>query len=338
MQDLVQLHWIGTSTGNIPYYKRGALKVMNVVNAIENIIAFNKKFSECDPDIVHIGTSYSTSFAKHAIILLLAKIRGSKVVLHPRFSYEKLWAKNHLLNILIRLILSMSDGIIVLSEEWLNDGLKEYRHKMVYILNAINLEPYLSIAEKKRDSFEPINILYIGHVGAEKGVFDLIRAIDELQKNGTIKVNVNIVGEELKNGEGKRARHLIGELGLNDFIHIYPPEYGEKKYRRFECADILVLPSYHEGMPISIIEAMAAGLPIIATNIGGIPDLVKNNLTGILITPGDIAQLANAVDRLAHSSELRKMFGEEARRSAIANHDINQIAEQIVSFYHKILS
>lgn len=86
--------------------------------------------------------------------------------------------------------------------------------------------------------------------------------------------------------------------------------YGNEKLEVFRSCDFFLLPSYNEGFPIAIIEAMSAGLPIITTPVGGIPDVIKDEQSGFLINPGDYASMAQRILTLASNSSLRKRMGE----------------------------
>lgn len=102
--------------------------------------------------------------------------------------------------------------------------------------------------------------------------------------------------------------------------------------------DVFALPSYEEALPIAILEAMAEGLPVVATDVGGIPELVENERTGFLVRPGDVDGLRMALRRLVESSDLRREFGDQGRLRAEAKFSVQKMVTEIESIYDALLS
>ncbi|MFO0180934.1 MAG: glycosyltransferase, partial [bacterium] len=100
---------------------------------------------------------------------------------------------------------------------------------------------------------------------------------------------------------------------------------GQDKLNVVEQADIIVLPSLSEGMPNALLEAMAAGLPVVASSVGGIPDLVKDGYSGVLVSPNDPIALASALKRLVESRDLRISFGLNGYRDVENHHSVNSV-------------
>jgi len=99
---------------------------------------------------------------------------------------------------------------------------------------------------------------------------------------------------------------------------------------------MFVLPSRAENFPIAILEAMASGLPVVATRVGGVPELVADGESGLLVDPGDPRQLAAAIDRFAADPELRRALGEHGARRAAERFDPEQIAGRMVELYERL--
>jgi len=104
-----------------------------------------------------------------------------------------------------------------------------------------------------------------------------------------------------------------------------------------KASDVFVLPSYFEGLPRSVAEAMAAGLPVIATAVSGTPELVDNGVTGLLVPPKDYKALGEAMVRLNNDKELARSLGNAGKKKAYENYDVNQVASQMADLYKKIL-
>jgi glycosyltransferase involved in cell wall biosynthesis len=147
----------------------------------------------------------------------------------------------------------------------------------------------------------PVRLLFLGEIGPRKGVFDLLKAMTLLQGTDPGKAWLEIGGnkneEALK--EAIRAQHLEDCVHFNGFVS------GDLKKELLSRTDVFVLPSYNEGLPISILEAMSYGCAIISTPVGGIPEVVREN--GILVRPGDVEGIAAAIARCEDESVCRRM-------------------------------
>ena len=100
-------------------------------------------------------------------------------------------------------------------------------------------------------------------------------------------------------------------------------------------ADIFILPSYREGLPNALLEAMASGCAVIASSVGAIPDVIEDGKNGILITQGDKLQLASSIIKLGSSKQLREDFGTHARKTIMNQHDINNVWKDVFSLLDK---
>ncbi|MES2651675.1 MAG: glycosyltransferase family 4 protein [Bacteroidota bacterium] len=168
---------------------------------------------------------------------------------------------------------------------------------------------------------EVIQILYTGRIDPAKGLFELIDACAKL-KNSNVAIQLNIVGWEQdpdKSVEGALIKH--GEkLGINENIIFHGrKKVGPELNSYYRNADIYVIPSYHEGFPRTIWEAMANGLPVIATRVGGIPEYLEHLKDVILIEPKSSDEIYNAILMLIKDSQLRKEIIFHAREKVFEN-------------------
>jgi glycosyltransferase involved in cell wall biosynthesis len=130
---------------------------------------------------------------------------------------------------------------------------------------------------------------------------------------------------------------LVADAGLEQFIHIQPAVSGAEKINLFRSAHIFVYPSYHEGMPMAVIEAMACGLPIIATRVGGLPDLVEPGLNGLLVPAGQPDQLAVAIQQLVANPQIRSSMQIGSFRRAQENFDVEKLVFRLLDIYKEAL-
>ena len=252
--------------------------------------------------VVHIHTAAGGSFDKHAYYVWLARLLGRKVILHSHASRFKVWYdvlterhQRRVRNVLFRL-----DRLVVLSASWrdffVSIGVPAEK---VTILNNIT-EP--ADREKvARAPGEPVRLLFLGEIGPRKGVFDLLQAMALLQESVPGRVRLEIGGNKNEEAlmEAIRAQGLEGCVHFNGFVT------GEQKSELLSRSDVFVLPSYYEGLPISILEAMSYGCAIISTPVGGIQDVVREN--GVLVRPGDVEGIAAAILRCSEESTCRQM-------------------------------
>jgi glycosyltransferase involved in cell wall biosynthesis len=211
----------------------------------------------------------------------------------------------------------------------------------VYSLpNAIDLAPYRGIAEERMSQHArngPLRVLYLGYLGRAKGTFDLIEAATDLQSEG-VGVSFDLVGEELTSGEYERLLERIKGATINGCVRLHPPAYGSEKMVFFRNAHVFVYPSYSEGMPMAVIEAMACGLPVVATKVGGLPDLVMDGVNGLLVEPGRPDQMATAFRKICHDSSLLRKMERKSHQIAFEQYSMEQRATQLVDIYRTVLS
>ena len=252
--------------------------------------------------IVHIHTAAGGSFDKHGYYAWLARLMGRKVVLHSHASRFKVWyeglSERHqrrVRNVLFRL-----DRLVVLSASWRDFFMSiGVPGEKVAIVNNIT-EP--ADREKvARAADEPVRLLFLGEIGPRKGVFDLLKAMALLESATPGRVRLEIGGN--KNEEA--LEEAIRSQGLADCVHFNGFVSGELKKELLSRADVFVLPSYNEGLPVSILEAMSYGCAIISTPVGGIPEVVREN--GILVRPGDVEGIAAAIARCEEESVCHQM-------------------------------
>jgi glycosyltransferase involved in cell wall biosynthesis len=131
-------------------------------------------------------------------------------------------------------------------------------------------------------------------------------------------------------------KELIKKHQIEDIVEFIGWVTGEEKKRVLNGADVFILPSYNEGVPISILEAMSYGKPIIATNVGGIPEIVIMNKNGLLIDPGKPDQIEKAINTLLENPELVKEFGENSEKM-IQKHLPHSVIKELEENYKSIL-
>lgn len=149
----------------------------------------------------------------------------------------------------------------------------------------------------------PAKILYAGIIGERKGAFDLVEAFAKGNLRDVARLEI------CGNGEVEALRAKVSELGLATSVAVPGWTPHDEMLRKMEASDVFVLPSYAEGLPMVVLEAMGSALPVVSTRVGGIPEAVEDGRTGILVEPGDVECLAAAMRALAEDPELRARMG-----------------------------
>ncbi|HLL61535.1 MAG TPA: glycosyltransferase family 4 protein [Propionibacteriaceae bacterium] len=183
----------------------------------------------------------------------------------------------------------------------------------------------------------PPTVLFVGVVCRRKGTLQLARAARRLRERGLTEWHLVVVGGQGPTPEPEYAE-IVAEFraaGLADSL--VGPEHGPQVRDRLRDADIFVLPSFLEGQPIAIIEAMAAGVPVVSTTVGAIPDLVRDGIEGRVVEPGDVDALAAALAELITQPDLRARMGAATRERAEAAHSLPQLSRSLSGLYATVL-
>jgi glycosyltransferase involved in cell wall biosynthesis len=339
LPERANIQFIDTSSRRRVGSETGRWSISNLTSAIVDCFRFTKAVVKYRPEICHIATAVGLSFIKHSLCVVVARLMGCKVLLHPHCSFYYLYeTQGKTWQWFVRKIVGLCQGVIVLSNEW--GGLKEVVPDCpyYYLPNAINLESFKDVALEKLGSKSDkpcLHILYLGHLGKAKGSFDLIAAAQFVlkQEQGVV---FDLVGHEQVVGDIKQLQGEVADFGFEQFVHIQPAVAGPEKIELFRLADIFIYPSYYEGMPMAVIEAMASGLPIIATQVGGLPDLVLPGVNGILVPVGQPERMAEAIRQLVADPEMRRSMQENSLRLAQENFDIEKLVSRLLEIYQSL--
>lgn len=278
--------------------------------------------------IVHIHTASYISFWRKCIFINLAKLFNKKVVLHIHGAEFKIFSEKKYSK--IKETITKCDCIIALSIDWKKYFKNFYSHHNVQIIKNIIEPPILRAEFDKNDKF---NLLFLGRLGERKGIYDLLDVLSDNKK----KYQDNLIFLYGGNGEVEKVNLYVKEKGIENMAIYQGWVTGEKKTSLLNQANAYILPSYNEGLPISILEAMSYSLPIVSTNVGGIPEIVKDGINGYLFDAGDKTAMAQAIDSLIENREQNKKFGENSLKM-VQDHLPESVAKQLTELYQKILS
>jgi glycosyltransferase involved in cell wall biosynthesis len=333
LADQVDLHFVQTSSQRRSLMSSGKATWKNLFSAIRDCGRFFGACLDFHPVIAHICTAPGLSFLKHSICAIFARVVGCRVILHPHCSFAKLYSGRAPWKRYCNWVFSLSDVVIALSKEWFALQKLLPKVKICYLPNAIDIRPYQKIASRRSwTEKREIRLLYLGYLGEAKGTYDLLDAFRIIDV-GEGRIVLNLVGDyQTEQDKDRLAESASDVTDEGKVCCLLPPVSGESKLDCFEQADIFVFPSHHEGMPMAILEAMASGLPVIATTVGGIPDLIANRVNGFLIPPRAPKDLSIAIQKLCNDTRLRSEFGN--KNSILAqDHHIELYAQRLAGIY-----
>lgn len=280
--------------------------------------------------IVHIHTPSYKGFFYATMTAKIARLFGKKVVMHMHGGGFREYYSTHVS--FVKRELGKVDGIVALSDSWGRFYTEDVGIDNVHVIP--NVIPLLSgNSQRERKEHGVFNLLFLGFVYKEKGVFDLVNLLKSHHAYYSGRVHLYIAGGKY---EEDRLVNEIEEFHLHDVVTFLGWVTGEKKEALFDLADAYVLPSYKEGLPMSILEAMSHGLPILATNVGGIPELVENGVNGFLFSPGDIVAIQESIDILLTNRNIQKHMGEMSRCRA-ESYGVDSVQKKLSCLYASVL-
>lgn len=265
------------------------------------------------------------SFAEKGLMVLLARALRRRVVLCPRSGMlvDDL-QRSRAYRWFIPLVLRRASVVVCQSTEWkdLFTGLVgACPGKFVVIPNWINAEEYGPSREARElRPKQATTALFLGWVERFKGIFELMEAM-ALRREELTGVRVVVCGS---GSELEAVRRMVDERGLTDVVEFRGWVTGEAKRTALEEADLLVLPSYREGMPNAALEAMASALPVVGTRVGGVPALIDDGINGFLVEPGNAADLAAKLVLACRDPARLAAMGRAARLRVLERHDVRK--------------
>ena len=274
--------------------------------------------------IVHVNVASDSSYYRKSLFIKAAKRAGKKIVIHQHGGdFETFYEKGREK---IRQVLGMGDVFLVLAPAW-----KDFFQNLIPEERIVVFPDTISIPGRCQKEYGQQRILFLGRLCKAKGVGELIQAMAELHS------------------EFPEARLLLGGIWEDQELRTLAQRYpefvtglgwvsGKAKQEYLDICDIFALPSYFEGQSIAILEAMAHCCGIVASDTGGIPMMITDEQTGLLVPPRDKEELKKALRRMLENPELCRQLGENARCKAESEFSIETSIEQLVAMYKDLLS
>jgi len=237
---------------------------------------------------------------------------------------------------MVRFLLRAADRVVLLSRRW-EDVTRsiEPGARTAVIPNSVDCDQYAEALIQRRTSAE--NVLMLASFCERKGHFDAVKAAAML-KYSHPRVHFFFFGSERDAGALAALREAARSEGVVQTVHFLEPVFGKDKLDQIRSAGVFILPSHTENMPLAIMEAMAAGLAVIATRVGAIPEMINDGETGILLEPRQPAQLAAAIAQLLDDVDARKRIGRRAAEAARTAWDKTTVGKMTADLYDAVAS
>ena len=305
--------------GSSPRHIAGAVRYLG--SAMLTI--FRARLSS--PCVAHVNITGRGSTIRKIILLTIARAIGLRYVLHLHdYDYAEYYrTRGTFLKRLITTMFRRAVVVIVLGRrdlEIVSQSLQLSRDRMIVLQNAVP-DPLPRLDRTPR-SGRPCHLLFLGYLSARKGVPDLLRALETMRHRSW---RATLAG----GGPIEEFRNLAKHLGIVERLDF--PGWLDQDGVRALCADadVLVLPSYAEGLAMSVLEGLSHGLAVITTPVGAHSEVIELEVSGIMVPPGDVPALADALVRVIEDESLRSRLAREARDRFLEGFDVRRYAARL---------
>lgn len=305
--------------------------VVRLLRAAGRFVQFIRRFELRRPDAVLLFVAVGASIVEKGAMAWYARLRGVPVIMFPRggsivddcrdSAFTRAW---------VRWSFRGARKIVCQSESWQKfaiDMLGFVRTNVIVIRNWTATRELLDVgAERVGRNNSSVRLLFLGWLERDKGVFELIEACRQLIPRRQFTLDIA--------GEGKAssdARALVARHDLSRVIRFRGWLRGLELRQAMSDADVLVLPSWAEGLPNAMVEGMAAGLAVVVTGVGAIPELITDRFSGMLVEPRNADSLARALEEVIVDGGLRERLAREAYRIAMRDFEVEAAVDRLIA-------
>lgn len=286
-------------------------------------------------DVVHIHSALApgVTLVRASALAASARLAGARVVVHAHGGLIQLWLQGRTRRLLASVGLRAADRVVAVSRGAQEALTPSVARGVVLIENGVDVNRFSPAEERERHARSDLPVVaFVGLLTPRKGLLDLFEASSSLIARGRLHRLVVAGGEPDEGGdaaEAVRARapahaELVGTLTSEGVVEL------------LRSTDVFCLPSWWEAMPLSLLEAMACGIPVVATAVGDVPRLISHGESGFLVPAKDATALAEALDMLLSAPELRREIGRAGRQRVTASYGLEGTIAGIAATYREV--
>jgi glycosyltransferase involved in cell wall biosynthesis len=332
LTDEFRFEVVDLSPGDSSVEARSRFRMGRAASALRILRQVLSALSTSRVDLVHINTPYQWAMVRDGLIVWIAWAFRVPTILHihggdfPDFA-DRLSAP---LRVALRATLRRVTRVVAITrqtESFLASWARGNR--VVYLPNFVHIETGAP-SSGERHRLPRLRFLFVGWMIRAKGVEELLEAASRIQN-----VEFVLVGPFSHDYEGELRRRVVS---AGEHVQLLGPRDHGDVMRMYAQADVFVLPSHREGFPMVVLEAMASGLPVVATKVGAIADVVRDGIDGFLVDAGDAEALTERLERFARDPALCARMGANALAHVRQNFECEIVTESLRVLYRELIT
>lgn len=279
-------------------------------------------------DLVHAHPSERWGFYRYVPYVFLCRLFQVPILFHMHGGSFKQFYDSALTleKWLIRITLGQIECMICLSEYW-----KTYFSKLTPVVKYI-IPNSVKLFKENQYNVNANGIVFVGFIEKKKGVFDLIEVFSSL--TDIQKYSLHICGS----GDVDLLEQRIQKLNIEDRVKVHGWVSEEERNEIFKESKLFILPSYFEALPMSLLEAMSFGLPVIVTSVGSIPEVVSDCENGIIVEPGDLVGLCKAIISMLSDNKRLQYISKNNFQKITSSYSIDKNTKKLMTFYNVMVN
>lgn len=307
----------------------GQATVGNLVRTVGDVVAVRRAARGRDVVHIHSALAPTVTVVRAALLALAARSRGCAVVIHAHGGNIQFWLTTPLRRWLMRLAMVPAHRVVAVWEAG-ESALRQVlpAERVCLIDNGVPLGSDPPTAEEH----DPPRVLYVGLLTPRKGVLELVEASRLLTGRG-VRHELCLLGGTPDEGPSAEAEV---RAGLGGHVTLLGTREPEEMAAAYAAAEIFCLPSWWEAMPLSVLEAMASGLPVVATDVGDVKRAVESGETGFVVPPRSPEHLADALEVLLVDAAQRRKMGAAGRARVVEHFSADVTARAIADLYAEL--
>ncbi|HEX7526382.1 MAG TPA: glycosyltransferase [Gaiellaceae bacterium] len=312
-------------------------RTVKLVQALRGLFRLRRLCADGRVDLVHVNSSWSASLVRKSAAVAIARAYGRPIVFQLHGSgfergLRRPGPRGALARRAVGRIARAADTVVAATPAWAAEaagilGVDNFR----VVPNTADVSRLIGVPH---DGAGSQTVLFLGRLERGKGVFELVEAA-ALLRSAHPRLRLVLAGQ---GRDAVGLRDLIAARDLTTVVELPGWVEGESKRRLLASATCLALPSHAEGLPLVVLEAMISGVPVVATHVGGIPEAVRDGREALLVAPGDVAALAEAIRRVLDDKRLARRLGRAARARGLAEFAPGPVAAALASVYDDVLA